>query len=157
MATIKAQAIVPKNTSNPDKLLNELLEALDDAAETVQIDYDATTVTWAHDAPSVIDEPALNVRVIGIDDPIWNMLDQGTKPHTIRPYGQALAFQSGFVAKTQPGVIGSQRGGASGRTVYAKSVQHPGTVPRGWTEKIAAKHEGLLQKLVDGVLEKFDL
>lgn len=67
----------------------------------------------------------------------WVWLDLGTKAHIIRARRlPTLIFRvGGFVSKTRPGSFQS-RGGrrASGPRVRPRSVSHPGTKARGWSE-----------------------
>lgn len=68
---------------------------------------------------------------------IWDYVDRGTPPHVIRPKNaKALRFQSGYAAKTTPGVIGSSAGGPFGPVVFSKGVNHPGNQPGGFTKEI---------------------
>lgn len=70
---------------------------------------------------------------------LWKALDQtGTRPHVIRPKqpGGRLAFQAGYQPHTRPiGRYGGP-GQATGNTVFAKEVQHPGFPPRKFSERI---------------------
>jgi hypothetical protein len=158
MATVRAQSITSKSSFNAGGLERALIGALDQATKVVEKDYNATTVTWRHRARASIEKPASNERVIGVDDRIWQMLDEGTRAHAIRPRSaRRLAFKTGFVPKTQPSVIGSGPGGSSGNTVFARGVQHPGTKARKWTDAISTKNDAVLPDLVDKVLEGFDL
>lgn len=109
------------------------------AARELLEDYQKTTSTWDN-------QPRWVVRVgrdrieVRTNSAIWNMLDKGTRPHEIRARrGKALRFASGYAAKTRPGSIIAGAGGPSGDDRFAQSVQHPGTRPRGFTNRLRAK------------------
>lgn len=123
-------------------------KGMQDAAEDVQKDIEATVKTWQHDV-------AIEVKArsdgysIEVHDDIWNMLDKGTRAHRIvARRAKRLRFAGGFTAKTRPGFIGSQSGGTSGGPVFAQSVMHPGTTARGWSKLIGAKYRSRLQQYI---------
>ena len=66
------------------------------------------------------------------DNTIYGYVSRGTKPHNIpkTPRNKVLRFQTGFVAKTVPGVLRARSGGASGEwrfvNVKNKTIRHPG-------------------------------
>ena len=80
--------------------------------------------------------------LVGTNSKIYEYVDKGTKPHIIRPKrAQFLRFQTGYRAKTTPGIIGSSSGGRSGDIVYSQGVRHPGTKARKFSEIINKKYE----------------
>lgn len=69
---------------------------------------------------------------------IYALVSKGSPPHTIQPRrGGLLRFQSGYVAATHPGIIGSQRKHRFGDYVQAMSVNHPGFEGREFNKMIA--------------------
>jgi hypothetical protein len=122
-------------------------QGLRDAAEAAQKDYESTTKTWTHQPTFVIQKIAIGYKV-ATDNDIWQMLDVGTKPHDIVASKIALRFPGGFRAKTQPGVLGSTSGGASGGAVFRRKVHHPGTKARGWSKLIAKEWRGRVAGMV---------
>ena len=79
---------------------------------------------------------------VSTDNEIYGYVDQGTKPHIIRPKrAQKLFFKSGYSAKTTPRVIGSNNGGANGPDVFANVVRHPGTKAREFAETLKEKYQ----------------
>lgn len=68
-----------------------------------------------------------NRVVIFTTDPITKFLDEGTKPHIIRPKkpGGALAFKAG-----NSGIRKNGKPFAFGDTIITKEVKHPGFDPR---------------------------
>lgn len=123
-------------------------------------DFERTTRSFEHEVTFSDEEDSDGGRTVGTDDRIYGYLDDGTKPHEIRPRRKkALAFRGGgYRAKTSPGVLGSGSGGASGPVIVRrKPVQHPGTAPRNFAETIARKYDGVVQKIVqDGIDEAVD-
>lgn len=125
--------------------------------------YRRTSSTWAHQPEYQVDTeqgPDYVLLVFGTPDRVWNWLDQGTRPHAIRPKrAKALAFQWGgpgsYKAKTRPGWIGSGAGGPSGDTVFRKAVWHPGTEPRRWTATIQTDLNGQSVKIMRRHLERW--
>lgn len=101
--------------------------------------FERTVASWEH-KPAFRAGGNLFDRWIGTQDVVYDYVAHGTRPHVIRPRdpGGKLAFQTGYTAKTSPNVIGSRPGGASGNTVYANEVMHPGTEARNFDTIIAA-------------------
>ena len=135
----KAASDIPDDVLEPvvsDKLANEALRL-----------FRGTTRTWKHavDFQADTDVGGGGVTVlVGTDDFIYGIVNDGSAPHTITARNaKVLAFQSGYRAKTTPGSLQSRSGGASGPMVYAKTVRHPGTRARKFTEQI---HEKISKK-----------
>jgi hypothetical protein len=134
------QAIKPKASPSVFKQVVKALEAAQQrAAKELLADYQKTTQTWDN-------QPAWTVRVsrreiaVFTKSEVWNWVDKGTRPHTIRVRrAKALAFASGYTAKTRPGSIIAQPGGPSGDTRFAIEVEHPGTKPRRFSDRLRAK------------------
>lgn len=119
-------------------------------AKAIEVDFNTTTATWS-------DSPKANVTLIGDDTATIVMLDDrytwtndGTAAHVIRPRNASLlVFQSSYKSKTTGGFIGSRSGGSFGPTVYARSVQHPGTAARKFDQQIADKWNRLLPGIIE--------
>lgn len=134
------QAIKPKaGPSVFQQVVKALETAQQRAAKELLQDYQKTTQTWDN-------QPAWTVRVskreiaVFTKSEIWGWVDKGTRPHTIRVRrAKALAFASGYTAKTRPGSIIATAGGPSGDTRFAIEVNHPGTKPRGFSVRLRAK------------------
>lgn len=121
---------------------------MQDAAEAAKADLESTFATWNHQ-PTVRVSARSDGYSISVDDKIWQMLDSGTRAHRIiARKAKRLRFVGGYRAKTRPGFIGSQSGGASGGVAFAQSVQHPGTKARGWSKLIGAKYRAKLQTFI---------
>lgn len=109
-------------------------DAMREKAEEAKALHESNVATWHHKPTFVIIRTATGYTV-KTDDEIYAMLDGGTRPHRIEG-NPTLAFQNTYVAKTQPGVLGSSGGGASGPMVFAAGVDHPGTAPRRFSQTV---------------------
>lgn len=142
------------NLANGD-ITQELNKMLDQAARETLGKFAATTATWNHKPKFEVDkEPA--ARVVGTNDKIYEIVSEtGSRPHLIRPRGaRALRFREGYRAKTRRGVLGSSSGGATGSTVFGKSVQHPGFEAREFVKTIQEQMDVRMEKLTDEALRK---
>jgi len=157
------QVSIPDKLIDPKKLIRALRNGMADAAEDVVVDFETTTETWKHKPAFKTTEISAAEWIISTDDAIWSMLDQGTKPHVIRPKrAKRLRFQWGgfgsYKAKTRPGYLGSNKGGIKGPIVYRKQVRHPGTVARKWTtaaeEKWNKELGDIVQRAINAELTK---
>lgn len=146
---IKLVPILPKRRNQFDaRRQQQAIDAgLKDAADGALKDFESTTATWSHQ-PAFTAKTQANGVLIGTKDDIWQMLEHGTRPHTIVASKIALRFPGTYAAKTRPGFIGSQSGGASGGPVFRKVVHHPGTVARGWSKIIAKKWRSRVAQMV---------
>lgn len=147
-----SRAIVPTKLF-PNDLKKVLTNTMEGAARAVKIDYQVTTQTWKKRPPFGIDRDGYN-RTVGTDDEIYGYIDDGTKPHEIRPKrAKVLAFGGGaYRPKTRVKVIGSTNGGPSGDTVFSKGVHHPGTEARDFTEVIADKWDKQLPVIMQAAI-----
>lgn len=137
-------------------LLNEL------RAVGVQVrkDFEATTATWK-EKPKFEQEIGLSpdgpTLLVGTDDENYNRLDKGTrKNYPIPKAGPGLlAFRPGYVAKTSPGVIGSQAGGPFGDFVIRHTqIIHPGIEARKFGETIQKKWEKPFKRRMEVAIKK---
>ena len=126
----------------PRAVRQEVLEGAGETGQTRALSlFERVTRTWRH-------KPSFRVRADvrptfvkvagGTDDPVFQYVDLGTRPHTIEPRGPGypLRFASGYRAKTIPGTLSGRRGGSFGREVRAMRVRHPGTRARRFSEMI---------------------
>ena len=139
--------------ANPESLSQVIENALTGAALGVKADYGVTTQTWEHRVKFVIHSKT-GERTITTGDKIYGYVDRGTRAHVIRPRnGKRLAFKGNYRAKTSPNTIGSRSGGASGATIFAKAVRHPGVKARNFSKIIAAKWSkqlpAIMQRAID--------
>lgn len=139
--------------SDPKKLSRVVENALSSAALGVKADFGVTTQTWKHKPRFTIIRKT-GERVISTGDKVYQYVDMGTRAHVIRSKGRKpLAFKTGYRAKTSPGRIASTSGGASGPSVFARAVRHPGTKARKFSETIAKKWQRELPQIVQRALD----
>jgi hypothetical protein len=127
-------------------------------------EYEKTWSTWVNkpEAETIISlqdpGPTMVAGVGGNTDAAnhWRWTNEGTPEHVILPKGDyPLKFQTGYNAKTTPGLISSKGGGPFGDVVYARGVIHPGTEARNFDEAITKVIEPIfkdemIQALRDG-------
>lgn len=121
---------------------------LKDAAEAAEKDFRSTSATWNHKPEYVIKEQK-DGYLVGTEDDVWVMLNQGTRAHLIvARRAKRLRFGVGGAPKTRPGFVGSTGGSAGSGAVFAQTVHHPGTTARAWSKLIAAKYRVQLQQYI---------
>lgn len=160
---ILAKAIKPAKLKVKEMRL-ALLNPLHKMQKELLRDYQETTASWEH---KVEFESAVSLALGGAtvsvitNDDIYRYVDEGTKPHEIwagiytgLSDKTTLAFPSGFLPKTQPGVIGSGPGASSGPTVFTPYVQHPGTEAREFSLTIKRKWEPLFYEMMAEAMAK---
>lgn len=155
-----ARAIVPKRALvDPAKLAKALQNTLDAQAKNIQIDFQVTTRTWSHDVEFPIAAPNPYTREVATTDSVYAMVNDGTRPHPIRPKsGGVLVFKGGFRSKTLPRTIASSSGGSSGPEQFSRGVNHPGTTARDFDTTIAQKWDKLLGPIFQRAIDaEFDV
>lgn len=156
---IEARAMRPQTQWNDRHFETLMQRALTRTSSQARRDLKATTRTWTK-------QPRFYVKRIrrrgevgffaGTDNVIYKYVDEGTEPHPIRPKNaKMLRFQSGYTAKTKPGILRAGAGGAFGNTVWAKEVMHPGTEARGFTKLVAERMQTKLQKEINLALAEW--
>lgn len=83
------------------------------------------------------DEISIKIYPTGAGADKWDLVNQGSPAHIIRPKRQFLSFRPGYRSATRPGMLRSRRKYRSGNYVTAGIVKHPGFEPRKFTELIA--------------------
>ena len=145
-----------------DAAINQALKEFQEVAIAA---HEETTENWEHkvvfrakrmDFPEKSVQPGVAVRV-WTDDEIWRYVDEGTKPHEIRPKkaGGVLAFPSMFKAKTQPQSLKSGAGASGGPVVVTQAVQHPGTKARNFSAMLQRKLDNIYGVMINNVFRKF--
>lgn len=151
--------IIPDKKYNTAAVRAAIDSEINAVANDMLLDYELTTATWKRDVKFVKD---INVTrdkqeiLVGTDDEIYGYVDEGTKPHKIRPKkaGGTLAFPSEFAPKTQPGHMVASKGFSGGKTAFAKEVNHPGTKARKFTKNIQKKWQKLFEKRMDKAMRR---
>jgi len=145
MALFKFQAIKPEGLVNSTEYQKAIEKAVYKSAGLALKDLESTVRTWKH-------KPAFDVTITkqgedysvtaGTDDVIYGYVNDGTKPHPIKPKrSKYLRFSSGYKAKTRVGIIGSVEGGSFGEDVFSRGVMHPGFIGRDFTKKIQQRRQ----------------
>lgn len=161
--SIRVTPIIPKEGIPDAKKVMKAIERTMrfKTKKDLRKDFGETVKSW-DDKPRFADSFAKypNQYVLSVF-PAGELADQyawisnGTKPRVIVPQkdGGRLKFRGGpYVSKTRPGVIGSARGGPTGKFVYPKMVVHPGIKPRKFDEMIAAHNERTFQKDIQNAI-----
>lgn len=120
-------------------------------SKNIEREYERTVAGWKGEKPKFQvrartrkTNVTLSVALLGEKGrQKWNWLDEGTKPHIIRPVrARMLHFKTGYVAGSKPGRIQSQAAQqANGPDVYTNVVRHPGFPARNWHKMIARQLE----------------
>jgi len=151
---IRLVAIVPKGKLVDLPMLDrELKGAVNHGLNIINDDFQKTTATWRHNVAFKIDRAhstgAALVGAVTTRDTIYGYVDQGTRPHIIRPRrARVLRFRGSHRAKTRPGIISSSAGGSSGPFVTARVVHHPGTAARNFAKTIEKRRERNMRTLL---------
>ena len=143
----------------PKGIDRDILSAYEDEIKEVLREFEGTTATWKTPVKFKVVRKSKGVTEIVTDSEIYGYVDQGTRPHIIRPKqaGYPLRFKAGgFRPKTTPRQLGSSAGSpAQPPPVAAMKVNHPGTDARDFSDIIATKSEFRLKRRIDKVLKQF--
>lgn len=152
---LKLKPIKPKGLGDVYARLPKAVErGMKKAAEAAKADFEKTAATW-HDKPSfTIEEQGNGEYLVGTNDQRWKWIDEGTKPHTIRPRGRFLRFSPGSRPKTSPGRITAGSGGRGSGVVFARVVRHPGIKARYFTRQITQRWRRGVAPFVRAELEE---
>lgn len=117
-------------------------------------DVKKATAAWKTPLELELDDDNGSVT-ISTDDDRYKWVDEGTKPHEIRPVrAKVLRFTSGSGVRSE---IARRKAKGARRDVgvtYAKSVSNPGIRPRSITEKIMASRRLQIMSSVDDAIEE---
>lgn len=146
---VKLRAIKPKaDPFNLRKIEAAVREGMQEAADEAKAMLERTTSSWQNQPTFTIAQQKDGFTV-GTDDPIYGYVDEGTKPHIIRPKkARRLVFNVGGRAKTAPNVIGSTSGARGDTRVFARQVQHPGTKPRNFSKLVQRQIQGQIPVII---------
>lgn len=149
-AKVRLETILPdKDFFSTDRVLRELKGALDHTGNIIRDDFKKTVRTWRRKVmftkvgPRNVGGGKLAVDVF-TDNLIYFFVSGGTRRHPIPKTPKTtgfLVFQSGYTAKTRPGVVGSRAGGPRGPIRRARQVIHPGTKARDFDKVIAKRRQ----------------
>lgn len=155
----RLEAIAPKSQYDPKLLTKLIRDAWYEGTKQIQREYNKTTRRWVVRPKFTIKRTSTGgtlTAVISTKSAIYGYVDEGTKPHAIRPKrAPALRFQTGFVPKTTPNVLDSTTGRHFGPFVYAQQVMHPGNAPRNFTVIIKVISQDDLSRRLNDALATF--
>lgn len=150
MPSLKLTPIKPKNLPQGKEYLRAVESANQKTANATRRDLQATVRTWDHKVEFEVVEDRSGgdySLTAGTDDKIYGYVNDGTKPHVIRPKkSRFLSFRGGYNAKTRVGVIGSRAGGPFGDSVVAQEVHHPGFPGRNFIKIIGQRRQKTLEQ-----------
>lgn len=148
----KWKAIKP-GQFNADAFEGQFKDAADKFKRLALDDFESTTRTWRKRVKFQAEVKVSKSRVmvsVTTDNLIYQYVTEGTEPHVIKPKKKRrLLFRGTYRAKTTPGVIGSQEGGAEGPFIGAQIVRHPGSKGRHFDREIRNKREPDFHDLVE--------
>ena len=155
----RIEPIIPKRNPFGTKAEYEraINTAMDEAAEDIKMQFDATQSTWKHQAQFRANKRgfAREIRAVGQNAKIYGYVDQGTSAHVIVPKNvRMLAFSSRHRAKTRPGSAASGPGARGPVDTFRKRVMHPGSKARGFSVRIARKSKSLISAYLARHLRK---
>lgn len=128
----------------------DLVKALDDVVADWSAD---STPTWK-DSFKKGDDYVLEIFSSGSGEDIFQYVDRGTERHDI-PGAPMLFFNLGYEAKTKPpGLYGVGSGEATGASVMAPLVDHPGNEARGFSVKISREYRTTLREKIKAAIER---
>lgn len=163
MPTVAFRALGPiakGKLFNDRAVRRAVIEALSDfekialrAAKTIDQSFE-TPFEWKFFANRLF-VAAMEARV-WTDDPRFRWLDEGTRPHVIRPKreGGVLVFPSQFTPKTSPQRLESRPGGSSGELVFTKVVHHPGTKARNYSRQLRLLLDNRFRQMLDDAFDR---
>jgi len=151
-----------KSLAFNDASLNaDMTKAIKEFEKIALAEHEKVTETWEHKPKfrARRSDWTGSERLVAVhvwtDDDIWRYVDEGTKPHVIRPKNPdgLLVFPSSFKPKTQPRSLSSGAGASGGPMVFAKEVHHPGTKPRNFTAMLQRKLENIFSVMINAVFK----
>jgi len=139
------KTILPRKFNNT--MLRRVTAEYRNIAKDIQFEFEQTTQTWDHQPKwerEIDVKPDHIAILVGTDDPIFQYVDKGTKPHDIEgkvtasnPTGRLAFMTTGFVPKTKVNNMSSFYGSPAGPPLARpEKVHHPGNAPRNFSRNI---------------------
>lgn len=158
MPLLQLKPVLPGHLTPSKAYVEVMKKAALKSIKAAKRDLEASTRTWKHKPPFVLTEvetPAEYAAVTGTDDAIFGYVDQGTRPHIIRPRrSRYLRFRVGGRPKTRVGFIGSEPGAAGTDWRTAFFVLHPGVAKRDFIETIRKRRQITLEQEISQGIAK---
>lgn len=155
------RAIKPAHAFKSSIFREEIARDAEAIRKAMLEDFERTVKTWEHKVKfkSGVESGASvgGVRIeVFTTDKVYGYVDEGTKPHAIRPKrkGYPLRFEVGGKPKTEPNVILSTNGERGSATVWAQMVHHPGTKAREFTKTIAKSYSKEFRQRMQNALDR---
>lgn len=112
------------------------------------------TSTWRNPLQLEIEDTDEGAT-ISTDDQRYQWVDEGTKPHEIRPKnGRVLRFLPGNRVRAEIARRQMNAARRDANAVFVKQVSHPGIRPRSITERVMAKRRIPIISAVEDAVEK---
>lgn len=141
-------------------LRKELGKAAQEAGKILKRDHEKVVSSWKHKVKFgyvydvSVDGISANVYAYGANAKIFFWVNDGTKPHIIRPKrSKYLKFRTNYKPKTARGGFGGP-GKAEGGWVSAKEVHHPGIRAREFTKQIVRRARPRFRRLTEAAFRK---
>jgi hypothetical protein len=159
---IVVKAIKPARLKE-DAMRLELMNGMRKFGTQVKQEYEKTVTTWnakptfGYEISLKGEGPTMVAGVTGggAGAEHWRYVNEGTRPHMIFPKGDyPLAFQSGYNAKSTPGLISAKAGGSFGEVVFARGVMHPGSEARNFDKVIQIEMEPRFKRAMEDAMRK---
>lgn len=152
---IRLKPILPRNKLVDADQAGEAIErALDRNAAETFAEYQKIVATWNTQVNFTIHKTKYG-RSVGTRSKIFLYVDQGTRPHVIRPKkGKVLKFATGGRPKTKPKIISSYKGAQGTDWHSAQQVQHPGTEARKFSAVITTRARSRQARYINQELKK---
>jgi len=148
-----AQIVIQVSGKNPlnseYKIRSNVRRALNESTERVRQSFLENERGYTGGINIQLDRSHPDYQDVYSSDYRFYFTNVGTRPHTIAASaGKSLAFGSTYIPGTQVYTIGAKPAQASGNTVFAKAVKHPGVDAREVNRAIADKHRAVFVKAV---------
>lgn len=152
---VKVKPIKPDpDYLNPARIEGAIFNTLRAASRDIKKDFESTTDNWEHEVEfsTTINRDGITVET---DDPVYNFVDSGTRPHDIAAKGsKSLRYTADGQPKTFVRDLKSRRGRSGGAVRFRRKVRHPGVEAREFSKMIQEKYEEEMPKRIDAAIEK---
>lgn len=152
---VKVKPIKPDpNYLNPARIEGAIFNTLRATSRDIKKDFEGTTENWEHEVAFkvTINKDGITVET---DDPIYNFVDSGTRPHDISARGsKRLRYTAGGQPKTFVRDLQSRKGRKGGSVRFRRKVRHPGVEAREFSKTIQEKYDQEIPKRIDDAIEK---
>ena len=136
------------------KIINNVSKNVAKQQKIFARDVKNATAAWKNPLELELDSDDEGAT-ISTDDDRYKWVDEGTKPHEIRPRNaKVLRFTSGSGVRSEIARRKAKSARRDANVTYATSVSNPGIRPRSITEKIMARRRPRIISSVDDAIEE---